>query len=214
MGTPLREIIDSVGGGARHGHQIVAILPGVANGLVPADQLATPVTYEAMQEIGSGVGSAGFMVFDEDDDLAAVAAGVSRFLAVESCGQCTPCKQDGLKLADLLAKVCRGEAGDHDLDEITKRASTVGDRARCYLALQHQAVVSSVVERFGEQLSERNGPVEPALIAELVDVSNGQAAMDERFRDKQPDWTYDETSSGKAPADRFGEHRAGESLHS
>ncbi|MGH9279765.1 MAG: NADH-ubiquinone oxidoreductase-F iron-sulfur binding region domain-containing protein, partial [Acidimicrobiales bacterium] len=151
-------------------------------------------------------------VFDDSDDLAAVAAGVSRFLAVESCGQCTPSKQDGLLLADLLGKVCRNEARDHDLAEITKRASTVGDRARCYLALQHQAVVTSIVERFGDALTahleQAADKVEPALVAELVDVSAGRATVDEHFRDKQPDWTYDETYSGQAPADRFAEHRA------
>ena len=36
------------------------------------------------------------------------AAGVARFLAVESCGQCTPCKADGLALADALDRLCAG----------------------------------------------------------------------------------------------------------
>jgi NADH-quinone oxidoreductase subunit F len=216
MGTPLRTIIDEVGGGARRGHRITAVLPGVANGLVSEDQLDTPVTYEDMQQIGSGVGSAGFMVFDDGDDIAAVAAGVSRFLAVESCGQCTPCKQDGLILSERLAKVCHGDAGEHDLEEIAKRATTVGDRARCYLALQHQAVVASVVDRFPDVLrahvSGDAAPVEPILIAEMVDIRQGKALVDERFRDKQPDWTYDEEYSGQSPADRFGEHRSPDQL--
>jgi NADH-quinone oxidoreductase subunit F len=218
MGTPLRQVIEDVSGGVRRGRRIRAVLPGVANGLVTEDKLDTPVTYEDMQAIGSGVGSAGFMVFDDEDDIAAVVAGVSRFLAVESCGQCTPCKQDGLILSNLLAKVCSGEAGDHDLDEITKRASTVGDRARCYLALQHQAVVSSVVDKFPEDLRAHvtgvAEPVEPFLIAEMVDIRDGRATVEERFREKQPDWTYGEEYSGQSPADRFGEHRAGEELES
>ena len=56
------------------------------------------MSYEALAAIGSGLGSAGFIVFDDEDDLVAEAAGVSRFLAVESCGQCTACKQGGLAL--------------------------------------------------------------------------------------------------------------------
>jgi NADH-quinone oxidoreductase subunit F len=211
MGTPLREVIDAVGGGARHGRTIRAVLSGVANGLVEGDHLDTPVSYEAMREVGSGVGSGGFMVFDDGDDVAAVVAGVSRFLAVESCGQCTPCKVDGIALSDLLARLCRGEAEPHDLDEIAKRAGTVGDRARCYLALQHQAVVTSAVERFGADLRAHvegtAQPVDPVLVTELVDVDGGKVTLDERFRDKQPDWTYGDTYSGKAPADVHGEHR-------
>jgi NADH:ubiquinone oxidoreductase subunit F (NADH-binding) len=216
MGTPLREVIDAISGGAAPGRRIQAVLPGVASGLVREDQLDTPVTYEAMSEIGSGVGSAGFMVFDDTDDLVAVAAGVSRFLAVESCGQCTPCKQDGLALSELLARVSRSEAEENELQEIADRVATVGDRARCYLALQHQAVLSSVIERFAEPLrahvSGAAEGVEPVLIAEMVDIQRTRTIVDERFRDKQPDWTYDEEYSGQSPADRFGEHRSPQDL--
>jgi hypothetical protein len=154
------------------------------------------------------------MVFDESDDMAAVAAGVSRFLAVESCGQCTPCKQDGITLSELLRAVCAGEAEEHHLAEITKRAATVGDRARCYLALQHQAVVSSLLERFPNALEAHvtgdASAVDPMLVTELVDLQDGKVILDERFRDKQPDWTYDEEYSGKSPADRYAEHRSDE----
>jgi NADH-quinone oxidoreductase subunit F len=218
MATPLREVIEAISGGARYGHRIRAVLPGVANGLIAEDQLDTPVTYEALSEIGSGLGSAGFMVFDDSVDIAAVAAGVSRFLAVESCGQCTPCKQDGLALSELMAKVCRSEARQHDLDEIAYRVTTVGDRARCYLALQHQAVLSSVVERFPNSLrahlDETADAVEPLLIAEMVELDGKRAIVDERFKEKQPDWTYGGEYSGQSPADRFGEHRAPDSLES
>jgi hypothetical protein len=154
------------------------------------------------------------MVFDGSDDIAGVVAGVSRFLAVESCGQCTPCKQDGLALADLLRIVCAGEGEEHHLAEIRKRAGTVGDRARCYLALQHQAVITSLLERFPGALEAHvtgaADPVDPVLVAELVDLQDGKVLVDERFREKQPDWTYGEEYSGKAPADRYAEHRSDE----
>jgi NADH-quinone oxidoreductase subunit F len=212
MGTPLREVIEAIGGGVGPGRRVKAVLPGVAQGLIPERLLDTPVSYEALAAIGSGLGSGGFIVFDDTDDLAAVAAGVSRFLAVESCGQCTPCKQDGLQLAGLMEKVCRSEAGDHDMALIQKRVATVGDGARCYLATQHQNVLANVLEAFPEDvqahLTGRLEPVEPAMIAELVDIAGEAAIWDERHRDKQPDWSYDDEWSGKVPAERFGEHRA------
>jgi len=216
MGTPLREVIEAIGGGPRQGRQIKAVLPGVAQGLVPAALLDTPVSYEALTAIGSGLGSGGFIVFDDSDDLAAVAAGVSRFLAVESCGQCTPCKQDGLQLAGLMDKICRSEAGEHDMELLHTRVASVADGARCYLATQHQNVLANVLEHFPEDiqahLSGGADPVEPALIAELVDIVEDNAVWDERHRDKQPDWTYDAEYSGQAPADRLGEHRAPEEI--
>jgi NADH-quinone oxidoreductase subunit F len=211
MGTPLSEVIEEISGGARPGHLIRAVLPGVANAVIPADLLDTPISYEAMAAIGSGLGSGGFMVFDDRADLVAVAAGVSRFLAVESCGQCTPCKQDGMVISDLLARVGRSDAGERELAAIRARVDTVANSARCFLATQHQVVVASILEQFpdefGAHLSGTAEPVEPRLIAELVDIKGAEAVLDERHRDKQPDWSYDAEDSGQAPADRFDDHR-------
>jgi NADH:ubiquinone oxidoreductase subunit F (NADH-binding) len=216
MGTPLRQVIEEITGGTPADRRIVAVLGGVSNALIPADLLDTPVSYEALAAIGSGLGSAGFVVYDEADDLVAVVAGVSRFLAVESCGQCTPCKQGGLALSGLLDKLSRSAADERDLVAIRERVATVADGARCFLASQHEVVVGSLLERFPDQvaahLSGAAPGVEPALIAELVTIDDGTAVVDERHRDKQPDWTYDATYSGQAPADRLDEHRAPEAL--
>ncbi|HMC04594.1 MAG TPA: NADH-ubiquinone oxidoreductase-F iron-sulfur binding region domain-containing protein, partial [Actinomycetota bacterium] len=212
MGTPMREMIELVGGGPRRGHRIKAVMPGVSSGLVPEHLLDTPLSYEALAEIGSGLGAGGFIVFDDTDDLAAVAAGVSRFLAVESCGQCTPCKRDGLALAGLLARVSRSEATARNLAEVGELLRTVSDEARCYLALQHQAVVESIVTGFGEELKAHadgaSSGVEPALVAELVGIEGDEAMVNGRQADKQPDWSYGDEDSGKWPAERFDEHRA------
>ena len=216
MGTPLREVIEEVGGGVAPGRRIKAVLPGVAQGFIPESLLDTPVSYEGLAAIGSGLGSAGFIVLDDQVDLSSIAAGASRFLAIESCGQCTPCKQDGLQLAELMDKVCHSDAGDHDMAAIQKRVATVTDGARCYLATQHQTVLTSLLERFPEEVQahlDGTAPaVDVALVAELVDIDDDHAVWDERHREKQPDWSYDEEYSGKVPAERYGEHRARESL--
>src|SRR5579862_7157626 len=151
MGTPLREALHAIAGGPREGRTIKAVLPGVSNPVITADQLDTPLTYEDMQAIGTGLGSAGFIVFDDTADMAAVAAGVSRFLGVESCGQCTPCKQDGMALAAELDLLVRDEGTKADLDQVRSLVSTVGDRARCYLGTQHEVVVSSLLSTFGPE---------------------------------------------------------------
>ena len=117
MGTPLREIIETLGGGARPGRTIRAVLQGAAAAIITADQLDTPASWEGMQAIGSGLGAAAFIVLDDATDIAAVGASVSRFLAVESCGQCTPCKQDGLLITDALDR-------DRDARTAPRKTST------------------------------------------------------------------------------------------
>ncbi len=205
MGTPLWEVIEDIGGGPRQGRTVKAVLAGVANGVIPGDQLDTPLTYEAMRAIGSGVGSGGFIVFDDTADMASVAAGVARFLAVESCGQCEPCKLDGLTLARTLAKLSASEAREHDMGVIRHRLTTVADRSRCFLATQQQVVLESIMKHFPGELDDHlagvSDPVEPALITELLDIRSGVAIYDERFRSKQPDWTFNASDSGTAPVD-------------
>src|SRR3546814_20468649 len=70
-----------------------------------ADLLDVPLSWEGLASVGSGLGSAGFIVIDDTVDIVAVAHGVSRFLAVESCGQCSPCKHDGLTIAAPLDRL-------------------------------------------------------------------------------------------------------------
>ncbi len=195
MGTRIREVVTALGGGVPDGRRIAAILFGVANAALGGTQLDTPMSYEALKTAGSGLGSAGMIVLTDDVDLVAVAAGVARFLAVESCGQCTPCKLDGLAIASGLQ-----EGAD-----VGGLLATVTDEARCALAGQHQTVVASLLALAGE----RPPSVAPFLIAELVDIdASGNPIYDETFVDKQPDWTYDETDSGQSPADRLTDKRA------
>ena len=129
MGTPLREVIEQIGGGPLPERRHVAAMSGVSNSLILADDFDMPVSYEAMREAGTGLGTGGFILFDDATDFVAVAAGVSRFLSVESCGQCVPCKQDGLELAEILERMCRDNANDADLAELDKRIGTVAERA-------------------------------------------------------------------------------------
>jgi len=49
----------------------------------------------------------------------------ARFLAVESCGQCEPCKRDGLALAQHLDALRRSDATARDLAAVNDRLRTV-----------------------------------------------------------------------------------------
>ena len=207
MGTPLREVIEAIGGGPRPGRQIKAVLSGVANGIIPAQHLDTPVSYEGLAAIKSGVGSGGFIVFDDTADMAAVAAGVARFLAIESCGQCSPCKLDGLAVADSLAGVIGDRSREHDLNVARRRLATVADRSRCFLATQQLNVVTSIMEHFGDEMTAHltgdTPPTEPVLIAELLDIRRDRAIVDERHRNKQPDWSYNKHDSATPPVELY-----------
>ncbi len=216
MGTPLREIIDRLGGGPRPGRTIRAVLQGAAAAIITADRLDVPASWEGMERIGSGLGAAAFIVLDDATDLATVAASVSRFLAVESCGQCTPCKQDGLAISDALERVANAHGSGEDLEVVRKGVDTVAFGARCSLATQHQLVITSFLSAFGADLEarvDRGDPRgEPLPIVPMTDLRDGVATLDDDFARKQPDWTFGSHWSGKSPADRLDDHRRHEHL--
>lgn len=210
FGTPLSEIIETIGVKTSPGDRLTAVVSGVANPLIPAALIATPIGFEEMEQAGSGLGAAGFIAFDDSVDIVAAVAGISRFLAVESCGQCVPCKRDGLALAELLDQMRRSETGDQPelaVAGLADFAETVVDEARCFLATQQQRVVNSLLALFPNEVRAHAAgtiaAVDPYPILPLVDIEDGRAVYDERELRKQPDWTYDDTDSGQWPAQQM-----------
>jgi NADH:ubiquinone oxidoreductase subunit F (NADH-binding) len=211
MGTTVRDAIETITEGVLPEQQIKAVLVGVSSAVLTPEQLDFELTYESMSAIGTGLGSAGYIVISDTSSALGVAAGVSRFLAVESCGQCTPCKQDGAEIAEKLAKMAGGAGEPVDLATVQIRLGTITNGARCSLATQHQAVVGSLLNAFEAEFVTHTQPditpVEVRLMSALVDVTSEGAHFDETFRTKQLDWTHDEVDSGKAPVERFTDHR-------
>lgn len=207
MGTPLRDVIDLIGGGPNGNHSIKAVIGGAATPLITADQLDTPVSNEGMKAIGARLGCGGFIVFDDHSDMAAVGEGVARFLAIESCGLCTPCKEDGLALTELFGRIRRSQATDRDRAAIDDHLRTVDRGARCNLASQYRLVLQSILDQFGDDIAdhiERRTPAAtPELIATIVSMDGSRATLDGTHLNKQPDWTFEPRWSGKMPADRM-----------
>jgi hypothetical protein len=72
-------------------------------------------------------------------------------------------------------------------------------------------VLSSIFDRFRNEFEAHlrgNAPAaEPVFVAELLDVRDGVAVIDEHHRHKQPDWSFGATSSGATPADLKSRYR-------
>ncbi len=197
IGTRLGTVIDTVGGGVEPGHTIKAVFSGVANAVVTSAQLDTPVSYEGFASIGSGMGSAGFIVYDETACMVDAAYRFSRFLSIESCGQCAPCKIGTGAITNSLERIETGAGDDSDLAIMQGWLKRVTDGSRCYLATEEQLVVASVLRAFPEEFAEHlesHGCPRPSSrpFPKIVDMADGQATYDDSFWLKRPDWTYDE----------------------
>jgi NADH:ubiquinone oxidoreductase subunit F (NADH-binding) len=195
LGTPLRAVIDAVGSGVAPGRSVKAVFSGVANPVIVASQLDAPVSYEGLQAIGSGMGSAGFIVHDDTACMVDAAYRLSRFLSIESCGQCPPCKLGSSEITARLERIETGVGDDRDIEVIGHWLRRVTDGNRCYLAVEEQLLVSSVLRAFPEEFAEHvEGHRCPRPgrrpIPKLQDLADGVATYDEAFWRKGPDWTY------------------------
>ncbi len=195
LGTPLRAVIDAVGSGLGPGRSVKAVLSGVANPVVTAQHLDVPVSHEGFAAVGSGMGAAGFIVHDDTACMVDVAYRMSRFLYVESCGQCPPCKIGSGEITSHLERLVTGAGDASDLDGIHSWLGRVTDGNRCFLAVEERQVVASLVAAFPEEFvahaEQRTCPTSGARpFPKLVDLTDGVATYDERFWDKRPDWTY------------------------
>lgn len=196
LGTPLRAVIDAVGSGLPEGRTAKAVFSGVANPVVPAADLDVPVSYEGFQAIGSGMGSAGFVVYDDTACMVDAAYRLSRFLYIESCGQCPPCKMGSGEITRRLERIETGVGDDGDVRAIAGWIERVTDGNRCYLAVEERLMVSSVLRAFPEEFAEHielhRCPWPRRLpVPKLLDLAEGRATYDETFWRKRPDWTYD-----------------------
>jgi NADH-quinone oxidoreductase subunit F len=196
LGTPLATVIDLVGSGLPDGRSVKAVFSGVANAVMTAEHLGVPVSYEGCASAGSGMGSAGFIVYDDTTCMVDAAYRLSRFLSIESCGQCPPCKIGSGEITDALQRIETGAGTDRDLEGLGRRLQHVTDGNRCYLAVEEQVMVSSVLRAFPEEFAEHveagRCPHPRRLpIPKLLDLVGGVATYDEGYWRKRPDWTYE-----------------------
>jgi len=194
MGTPLSQVVERCGG-LTDGQAPKAILSGVANAVLTGDRIDTPLTYEHMVAAGGGLGSAGFAIYGERTCMVEVAAMCARFLWVESCGQCPPCKMGTGAITAALDRILSGEGNDADLDRIEERLRIVTDGNRCYLPVEARDLVASILRRFPEDVARRletpGRPYDRLLpFPKIVDLVDGMVTYDQRQPTKRPDWTY------------------------
>jgi NADH-quinone oxidoreductase subunit F len=193
-GTPLREVLTAFGA-PRPGRAIRAVLAGVTNSVLAESQLDTPLTFEAFAAAGSGLGAAGFIVYDDTACMVDVAAVLSRFLWVESCGQCPPCKLGTGAITSALDDIAAGVGTDDSLENIEHWLGVVADGNRCFLPVEEQQLVGSILRAFpGDFETHLRGPCtrpHRAIVPKLVDIADGRALFDEEQMRKRPDWTYE-----------------------
>lgn len=196
LGTPMRYLVEELGGGPPDGRAIKVIVPGASSTVITTEQLDTPMDFESMKQVGTALGAAGFAMFDDSACIVRTALMYARFLWVESCGQCPPCKFGSGEITAQLDRLEAGKGEAGDLDLVLARARTVTDGQKCALPTGTSLLTQSFVQVFLPEFQEHAGHTcrssRDLVFPKITDWDEqaGRFVYDLLYPNKQPDWTY------------------------
>ncbi len=155
MGTPLSEVVYSIGGGIPNGKKFKAAQTGgPSGGCITADYINTPLDYESLAALGSIVGSGGLIVMDEDTCMVDTARFYLDFIQEESCGKCTACRVGTKRMLEILNRIVAGEGKKSDIETLEHLGGIIKDTAMCGLGQTAPNPVLSTLKYFRDEYEE------------------------------------------------------------
>lgn len=151
MGVPFNKLIEAAGG--VKGNLKAAIVGGLSVPILKPEELETlNMDYDSCIKHGTGLGSGGIMVINDEFSIPELAYRTIKFYAHESCGRCAPCRHGSEALRMLLEKivVC-GEGTMQDIDTIVNICSKVPGVTICPTGEAFSVPIKAMVEKFRDE---------------------------------------------------------------
>ena len=105
MGSQLRELVD----GLASAEKAKMIQIGGATGRIVPYDAGAALSFETI------LGAGGVTVYDESRDVLDIVNRTMEFLAEESCGKCSPCREGTTVMMEILSRFSRGEGMERDI---------------------------------------------------------------------------------------------------
>ena len=158
MSIPLRELIEKHGGGVRGGwDNLLAVIPGGSSVPLMTKDICDDVLmdFDALREVGSGLGTAAVIVMDKSTDIVYAIARLSEFYQHESCGQCTPCREGTGWMARIMARMVRGQATLDEIDLLWDVTKQVEGHTICALGDAAAWPIQGLIRHFRPEMERR-----------------------------------------------------------
>ncbi len=152
MGTPLKEIIYGIGGGAPEGGKIKGLQTGgPSGGCIPARLFDLTVDYESLAAAGSIMGSGGMVVMDQNTCMVDVTRFFLSFTQAESCGKCLPCRLGTHQMLVILEEICLGRGKPEHPELLRDLSETVQKGSLCGLGQTAPNPVQTTLRYFQDE---------------------------------------------------------------
>jgi NADH-quinone oxidoreductase subunit F len=132
LGTPFSELLE-MAGGVRNGNKLKGVIPGGSSmPVLPADvMMEMTMDFDTLAKAGSGLGSGAVIVMDETTCMVKACTRISRFYHMESCGQCTPCREGTGWMHRVLQRIVDGNGETGDLELLRSAAGQIEGHTIC-----------------------------------------------------------------------------------
>jgi NADH-quinone oxidoreductase subunit F len=132
LGTPFSELLE-MAGGVRDGNKLKGVIPGGCSmPVLPTDvMMEMTMDFDALSKAGSGLGSGAVIVMDETTCMVKACTRISRFYHMESCGQCTPCREGTGWMHRVLQRIVDGKGKPEDLELLRSAAGQIEGHTIC-----------------------------------------------------------------------------------
>ena len=152
MDVSMKDIIYDIGGGIRDGKKLKGVIPGGSSSpVMKADEVDVLYNFDDLAKIGTMLGSAAMMVFDEGTDIVKLLHRITRFYAHESCGQCTPCREGTRWSSQIIQDFLRGNGSDEKLKRLYRVGGNMLGTTLCALGDAAAMPIQSFVNKFPEE---------------------------------------------------------------
>ena len=149
MGTKLREIVFSLGGGIPEGRKFKAVQTGgPSGGCIPEQFLDMEVDYDSIAKVGSIMGSGGMIIMDETSCMVDVAKFFMEFCKSESCGKCVPCRVGTSHMYDMLLRISEGRGSLEDILSLEELCDLLRSTSLCGLGMTAPNPVLTTLKYF------------------------------------------------------------------
>ncbi len=158
MSIPLRELIEKHAGGVIGGwDNLLGVIPGGSSTPVLTKTVCDTITmdFDALKEAGSGLGTAGLIVMNQDTDIIEAIERLSHFYQHESCGQCTPCREGTGWVWRIMQRMVKGDAEIEEIDQLFEITKQIEGHTICALGDAAAWPVQGLIRNFRPVIEER-----------------------------------------------------------
>lgn len=146
MGSRLDEIVVDWA----HAQDVKMVqIGGASGGIIPSSRMDTPLSFETV------LGSGAVTVFDHSRDIIDIVSRTVEFLAEESCGKCTPCREGTEVMLEILERLANGDGQQEDIQTLEELSNVMALSSLCGLGQTAPIPILDTLKHFRDEYETR-----------------------------------------------------------